>query len=673
VKLIKKIILFLSLHLTATQAFTLEVDTHRLSPDKSLLALAYDDHVIRLYSLASGKLLHELRGHTDSIQTLDFSSDGRRLVSGDWNDHAILWETQSGKMLKNRDLGGTVMNAQYSAGDKYLVVLVDEQLLTSYSPDLSQKKETFPIFNHLVHANNRQFFAGERIRQRPEDDFSVIVIEPNNHQQLHIPHQSYDDQMFFSPDGSMLVIHVSGSRFHTWDIQKGTKIAAFDVDLDVELASIIPSSNREILIYGDDGIETWDYQSGQRLRKTRLSGRNIDEIKHIAIAKDGKTAAVSAWLNNNNSEVYLMDLATETIIETMVPLSRVCFSAEFVGQDRLLLHSSYPFELWDIRKNQRILSFTTSGTQRNASMKAILQADFSPYLYQSRISALDVSPQGNVIITGTATPAASMEIDSNGYLTGVYQDNYIHGYDARYSHKGDLAAFAYHGEHLLVYDTKTQALQAEYDLGGVPSGTRILKFSRDDRLLAAGSDDGSVDIIDVYAKKKIQHIQFYTNANKQEESDGVYALAWLSDHQLLVGTLENLILVDLNSEEQTNILSSGVIALDTHFKGDDLQRVAVSRYNDESTLVLDASLKLLIDTKDISHGRIAFSDKGNQIIYTTDEGVHLWHLETGAKSVCSGPQTEVFAMAYDPKVGKIYAGGDDGKVFAWDMNCKPLN
>ncbi len=669
--MIRPLILFLSLITVTSMSFGTEVETYQVSPDKTRLALAYDDHVIYFFDLASGKLLHKLKGHGDSIQTLDFNSDGSRLVSGDWDDHLIIWDSASGKILKNKNLGETVMNAHYSAKDKSLVVLVDEHLLATYSPDLSQKIKTFPIFNHLVFSDNRRLFAGEKARTRSGQEPGVILIDPDEDFQLDIPENVYDDEMFFSPDKSKIIIR-DYARFHTWDIRKGVKVSSFKAGLSVEMATVTPTSDREILIYGDDEIETWDYQSGQRLKKIQLSGRNIDEIKQIAITPDGKTAAVSAWLRDNRSEVYLMDLATQEIRQTIQPLSHLCLSSEFLDNQRLLLHSNYPIELWDVNQGQRIHAITKSGAAEEASLDKIAQSDFKPYEYGARINGIDVFG-GTLIITGDAPhPMGTIEINTDGQLNGLYQNNYLTGYDARFSHSGDLAAFAYHGEHLLVYDTKTRALQAEYDLGGVPSGTRIIKFSRDDHYLAAGSDDGSIDIVDVREKKLIKHLQLYADPEQQEESEGVFALAWLSDQQILVGTLENLFLVDLSTGEQRTILTRPVIALATLFKDNQLQRVGVNQYNG-NTLLLDASLKTIKETPDVAQGRIAFSAKGDQLIYTTEQEVHLWDFEKNRISKCTGPEEELYAMAYDTRTGAIYAGGDDGKVFVWDRQCKPLN
>src|SRR5262249_12501093 len=63
------------------------------SPDGSRLAVACHDHTIRLWDVASGKQVVELRGHGNYVHAVAFSPDGTRLASCS-GDHTIrLWDT----------------------------------------------------------------------------------------------------------------------------------------------------------------------------------------------------------------------------------------------------------------------------------------------------------------------------------------------------------------------------------------------------------------------------------------------------------------------------------------------------------------------------------------------------------------------------------------------------
>ncbi len=62
------------------------------SHDGKYLALAGDDHVIRLFDVAMQKTVRELAGHTDWIQSLVFSADSQSLYSGGNDGRVLCWE-----------------------------------------------------------------------------------------------------------------------------------------------------------------------------------------------------------------------------------------------------------------------------------------------------------------------------------------------------------------------------------------------------------------------------------------------------------------------------------------------------------------------------------------------------------------------------------------------------
>ncbi len=77
------------------------------SPDGKLVASVADDMVGRLWDAATGKIVHELRGHAEKTPTgfgsmlyaAAFSPDGKHLATGDKVGKVKIWEVASGKPL----------------------------------------------------------------------------------------------------------------------------------------------------------------------------------------------------------------------------------------------------------------------------------------------------------------------------------------------------------------------------------------------------------------------------------------------------------------------------------------------------------------------------------------------------------------------------------------------
>jgi hypothetical protein len=56
-------------------------------------------HYIRLYDFVSGRMAALLKGHENVVNSLTFSPDGRRLISGSADTTAIVWDVAAGKAL----------------------------------------------------------------------------------------------------------------------------------------------------------------------------------------------------------------------------------------------------------------------------------------------------------------------------------------------------------------------------------------------------------------------------------------------------------------------------------------------------------------------------------------------------------------------------------------------
>jgi hypothetical protein len=78
-------------------------------PRGELLAVAGDDHTIRIMSVLSLKIIHTLRAHRDVIRTLTFDADGHRLVSAGNDGQLVFWDCRDSFRLIQRMQGAPAL------------------------------------------------------------------------------------------------------------------------------------------------------------------------------------------------------------------------------------------------------------------------------------------------------------------------------------------------------------------------------------------------------------------------------------------------------------------------------------------------------------------------------------------------------------------------------------
>jgi WD40 repeat protein len=395
--------------------------------------------------------------------------------------------------------------------------------------------------------------------------------------------------------------------------------------------------------------------------KARISFERLDVygVASVSLSPDGKTGAVVLEEKNNQSFVLVVDAKNYNVINKIKTQSKVAYSAEFLDNQHLFINSLYPVEVWDVKNNRLKLNFVRDGSDLKLSYQDHLKAIHAPYETYGAVYGIDTKENGNILLTS----GKQFEIAPDGKLLQVFINNYGPGYDARYSPDGSMAAFAFHGEHLLIYDVLNNDLLKEFDLGGVPNGLRIIKFSQDGNYLAVGSDGATLTIVDLGKLEVVNQMEF---------SAGIFSLQWIDSEKLLVGTLNDLSLVDLAMQSKKLIVEHGVTALDAYILDGKLVKIAVGQYGGD-LLVLGNSYNVAKKNSFTDAVRVQFNMTGDKLVATSESSTIVWDLNADSAIDCTTYDDNLWGMAFDKQRNIIYSGGEGGVIYRHDIMCKELN
>jgi eukaryotic-like serine/threonine-protein kinase len=450
------------------------IDALKIFPLGLRAAAGYADGTIKIFDLASARVIATLRGGISEIGWLAISHDERRMMVSDGKQILLLWDLTSYRLLDSFS-AQSAMTGGFTPDSKGFFTIVDGRTLRLYESATGRLIATLADHGNIFIGVS---WLGQRLLYTFGTDRTVKIHETPSMRPLAIfrGHTDWITGAAFSLDRKMLLTGSNDRTLRLWDVATQRELASVKAHNGEVINAGFFADDRKIISSGKDGaVKVWDVAS--LLAPDALKGHD-GYVFSITFSPDGRRLATAS----QDHTVRLWDAQTGGLLKTFRGHTGWVFCVAFSPDGQRLVSSGED-------KTARVWNVNTGEALRTLAGHSL------------QMHGAAFSPDGKMIATASDDRTIKLWDAETGNEIRTLTGHGREVYDVAFSPDGRTLASGSYDQTIKLWDVATgRNLDT---LEGHNDWVWSVAFSRDGKRLLSGGADNTARLWDLATKRMV--------------------------------------------------------------------------------------------------------------------------------------------------------------------------
>jgi WD40 repeat protein len=322
-----------------------------VSADGRLACSGSDDRTVRVWDLETGELLRTLEGHAWKVNAVAMSADGRLVCSASEDRTVKLWDLETGELLRTLQGHTESVRAVAMSGDGRRAFSASwDRTIRVWNLEKCKllrtvEEQTWPVNAVAVSADGQRVCSGSW-----DGTVKAWNVETGQVVATLGGHTDWVDAVAVSADGRRACSASGDGTVRVWNLDTGNLEHTLKGHTD-QVASVAVSADGQVICSAsyDRTVKVWDSQSGDLLRT--LEG-HTGEVVATTVSADGRRVCSASY----DRTVKVWDLRT---VDSVGNLEGHCeevvgVAASSDGRRACSGSRDRTVKVWDIRTGRLI-------------------------------------------------------------------------------------------------------------------------------------------------------------------------------------------------------------------------------------------------------------------------------------------------------------------------------